>query len=136
MNLVPKFIFDDNLFDDFMFSNIKGNQFSNMRCDIYEKNGNICLEMDIPGFNKEDVNIEIDNNDYLIITAEKNSSSEDADDKNYIRRERIYGKIQRSFYLDNVDKESIEATFENGILKINMSKKNEKKLLSQKIEIK
>ena len=136
MNLVPKFMFDDNLFDDFMFPNIKGNQFSNMRCDIYEKGGNICLEMDIPGFNKEDVNIEIDNNDYLIITAEKNSSSEDADDKNYIRRERIYGKIQRSFYLDNVDKESIEATFENGILKINMSKKNEEKLLSQKIEIK
>ena len=136
MNLVPKFMFDDNLFDDFMFPNIKGNQFSNMRCDIYEKDGNICLEMDIPGFNKEDVNIEIDNNDYLIITAEKNSSSEDADDKNYIRRERIYGKVQRSFYLDNVDKESIEATFENGILKINMSKKNEEKLLSQKIEIK
>lgn len=136
MNLVPKFMFDDNLFDDFMFPNIKGNQFSNMRCDIYEKDGNIFLEMDIPGFNKEDVNIEIDNNDYLIITAEKNSSSEDAEDKNYIRRERIYGKIQRSFYLDNVDKESIEATFENGILKINMSKKNEEKLLSQKIEIK
>ena len=136
MNLVPKFMFDDNLFDDFMFPNIKGNQFSNMRCDIYEKDGNICLEMDIPGFNKEDINIEIDNNDYLIITAEKNSSSEDADDKNYIRRERIYGKVQRSFYLDNVDKESIEATFENGILKINMSKKNEEKLLSQKIEIK
>lgn len=136
MNLVPKFMFDDNLFDDFMFPNIKGNQFSNMRCDIYEKDGNVCLEMDIPGFNKEDVNIEIDNNDYLIITAEKNSSSEDADDKNYIRRERIYGKIQRSFYLDNVDKESIEATFANGILKINMSKKNEEKLLSQKIEIK
>ena len=136
MNLVPKFMFDDNLFDDFMFPNIKGNQFSNMRCDIYEKNGNICLEMDIPGFNKEDVNIEIDNNDYLIITAEKNSSSEDAENKNYIRRERVYGRFQRSFYLDNVDKESIEATFENGILKINMSKKNEEKLLSQKIEIK
>lgn len=136
MNLVPKFMFDDNLFDDFMFPNIKGNQFSNMRCDIYEKDGNICLEMDIPGFNKEDVNIEIDNNDYLVITAEKNSSSEDAEDKNYIRRERVYGKFQRSFYLDNVDKESIEATFENGILKISMSKKNEEKLLSQKIEIK
>ena len=136
MNLVPKFIFEDDVFDDFMFQNIKGNKFGNMKCDIYEKDGNICLEMDIPGFNKEDVNIEVDNNDYLIITAEKNSSNEDKEDKNYIRRERVYGKFQRSFYLDNVDKESIEATFENGILKINMSKKNEEKLLSQKIEIK
>ena len=73
-------------------------------------------------------------NDYLTITAEKSDNSEDKD-KNYIRQERSYGKYQRSFYLGDIDKEKIDAKFENGILKITMPKKEEVKSSKKTIEI-
>lgn len=92
-----------------------------MKCDIYEKDGNVYIEMDIPGFKKEDINIEIHKGN-LVISAEK--SEEEKTDKKYLRRERnFYGKYQRSFYLGDVDEENIEATFENGILNISVPKK-------------
>ena len=93
--------------------------------------------MDVPGFDKKDVQIEVDDNDYLTITAEKNTedSEEDAD-KNYIRKERNYGKYQRAFYVGGIDKDNIQANFENGILKISMPKKEEEKSSKKTIEIK
>jgi len=136
MALIPRFMVNDNLLDDFLFPTVKGNDFSKMKCDIYEKDGVYHLEMDIPGFSREDVNIEIDDNDYLTITAERTSNNEDVENKNYIRRERTYGKYQRSFYVGAIDKQATHASFENGILKISMPKKEEEKLMSHKIEIK
>ena len=134
--LIPRFMLNDNLIDDFMFPTVKENDFGKMKCDIYEKDGVFYLEMDIPGFDKNDVDIQIDDNDYLTITAEKTSVNDDIDNKNYIRKERVYGKYQRSFYIGEIDKNAIEASFENGILKISMPKKEEEKLTSKKIEIK
>ena len=136
MALIPRFMLDDNIFDDFMFPVVKENNLGKMKCDIYEKEGIFYLEMDIPGFDKNDVDIQIDDNDYLTITAEKSSSNEENDEKNYIRKERTYGKYQRSFYVGNIDKNGIEASFENGILKVVVPKKEEEKLSTQKIEIK
>ena len=137
MALIPRFIINDNLIDDFMFPTIKENDFGKMKCDIYEKDNVFYLEMDIPGFDKKDVQIEIDDNDYLVITAEKNSEvNEEDDNKNYIRKERSYGKYQRSFYIGGIDKENIQASFENGILKVSMPKKEEEKLSKKTIEIK
>ena len=136
MALIPRFIINDNLIDDFMFPTIKENDFGKMKCDIYEKDNTFYLEMDIPGFDKNDVDIQIDDNDYLTITAEKSTNKEENQDKNYIRKERFYGKYQRSFYIGNINKNAIEASFENGILKIVMPKKEEEKILTQKIEIK
>ena len=132
--LMPNKVYLDDVFDDFMFPSLKENNFGKMKCDIYEKDGIYHLEMDIPGFDKKDVNIEIDENDYLTITAEKSDNSEDKD-KNYIRQERSYGKYQRSFYLGDIDKEKIDAKFENGILKITMPKKEEVKSSKKTIEI-
>ena len=135
--LMPNKFYLDDVFDDFMFPSVKDNNFGKMKCDIYEKKGVYYLEMDIPGFDKKDVNIEIDENDYLTITAEKNSEDNEEDaEKNYIRQERSYGKYQRSFYLGDVDKDKIDASFENGILKISMPKKEEVKSSKQTIEIK
>ena len=73
MALIPRFMLNDNLIDDFMFPTVKDNDFGKMKCDIYEKDGVFYLEMDIPGFDKNDVDIQIDDNDYLTITAEKTS---------------------------------------------------------------
>ena len=136
MALIPRFMLNDSAFDDFMFPTIKESDFGKMKCDIYEKEGVFYLEMDIPGFKKSDVDIQIDDNDYLTIVAEKSSSNEEKDDRNYIRKERTYGKYQRSFYVGNIDKNAIEASFENGILKVIMPKKEAEKSLTQKIEIK
>ena len=135
--MMPNRFYLDDVFDDFMFPMKKDNDFGKMKCDIYEKNGVYHLEMDIPGFDKKDVQIEIDDNDYLVITAEKNSEvNEEDDNKNYIRKERSYGKYQRSFYIGGIDKENIQASFENGILKVSMPKKEEEKLSKKTIEIK
>ena len=126
----------DNMFDDF-FTPARSDDFSRMKCDIYLKDNNYIMEMDIPGFSKDEVSIEIDDNDYLVITAEKKSESEDSsEEKNYIRKERSYGKFQRSFYIGGIDKDNIDAAFENGILKITMPKKEEEKSPKKIIDIK
>ena len=134
--LVPNKVYLDDVFDDFMFPTVK-DDFGKMKCYIYENDGAYHLEMDVPGFDKKDVQIEVDDNDYLTITAEKNTedSEEDAD-KNYIRKERNYGKYQRAFYVGGIDKDNIQANFENGILKISMPKKEEEKSSKKTIEIK
>ena len=135
--MMPNKFYLDDVFDDFLFPTVKSDEFGKMKCDIYEKDGVYNLEMDIPGFDKKDVNIEIDDNDYLTITAEKSSENEEGDEeKNYIRKERTYGKYQRSFYIGGIDKEKIDANFKDGILKITMPKKEEEKSSKQTIEIK
>ena len=115
-----KFYLDD-IFDDF----ISARKEQHMKCDIYEKGGIYHIEMDIPGFKKDEISVETKDG-YLTITAEKKEeANEDDKEKNYIRRERTYGKYQRSFYLGDLDEEKIDASFENGMLKIEVPKKEE-----------
>ena len=117
---MPRSYFGD-IFDDFMPS-VKD---ENMKCDIYEKDGSYHIEMDVPGFSKDEIKIEA-KNDYLTVTAEKNSEINDEDkDKKYLHRERTYGKYQRSFYLGDLVSENIDAEFNNGVLKIVVPKKDE-----------
>ena len=136
MALIPRLMpnYLDGVFDDF-FTPVKDSEFSKMKCDIYLKDNNYIMEMDIPGFNKEDVKIEVDDNDYLTITAEKSDESSE-DEKEYVRKERCYGKYQRSFYVGDIDKENIDASFDNGILKVTMPKKQEEKSSKKTIEVK
>lgn len=118
MNLIPRKFYLDDIFDDFTIS-----KSDNMKCDIYELEGDYHIEMDIPGFDKKDISIEAKNG-YLTVTAEKNSENNE-DNKNYIRRERSYGKYERSFYLGDLDSENVEAEFKDGMLKITVPKKEE-----------
>lgn len=121
MDLIPRKFYLDDIFDDFISSKKE----QNMKCDIYEKDGNYHIEMDVPGFKKEDISIEA-SDDYLTIKAEKNSeNNEEDEDKNYIRRERSYGAYERSFYLGDLDQDKVEAEFKDGILKISVPKKEE-----------
>lgn len=119
MNLVPKKFFLDDMFDDFV-PEFKG---SNMKCDIYEKDNGYCIEMDLPGLNKENIDLDFDKG-YLTITATKEENN-DSESKNFIRRERSFGKYQRQFYMGDIDEESIKAEFNNGILKVIVPKKEE-----------
>lgn len=123
--MLPSRIFFDDVFDDMKIDD-------KMKCDIYEKDNIYNVEVDIPGISKEDIEIEF-NRGTLTITAE--SKKEEVDNsKKYLHRERkIYGKLQRSFYLGDVDEENIKANFNNGILKIEVPKQleeNNKRLIN------
>ena len=130
MNLIPRKLYlGDDFFDDFFEPALK----DQMKCDIYEKEGNYHIVMDIPGYDKEDIHIDCDNG-YLTISAEKMEEDKD-DKKNYIRRERRYGKFSRSFYVGDIDTDAIDAEFKHGTLKICVPKFEEKETRKQ-IEIK
>ncbi len=121
MDLMPRKFYLDDIFDDFISS--RKEQY--MKCDIYEKEGNYHIEMDIPGFKKNEISVETKDG-YLTIKAEKHSEENEQDEKkNYIRRERVYGKYERSFYLGDLDEDNIHASFEDGMLKIEVPKKEE-----------
>ena len=111
MNIIPKSFYLDDIFDN--FDSTRNN---NMKCDIYEKDGDYHIEIDITGFDKKDIKVECDNG-YLTVTAKKDEEVEDKS-KNYIRRERSYGKYQRSFYIGDMDSNEIRAKFKHGMLKI------------------
>ena len=117
MNLIPSRFYLDNVFDD-LIPTTRG---SEMKCDIYEQDGSYYIKIDIPGFNKNDINIE-ENNGYLTVSANKNVEEAD-DNKNYIRRERTYGKYERSFYLGDLETDEIKAEFKDGTLNIVVPKK-------------
>ena len=112
MNLIPRGFYLDDIFDDLAVS-----KHNDMKCDIYEKDNKYHIEMDIPGFDKKDINVEC-NNGYVTITAEKTTENNEDEDKKFIRRERTYGKIQRSFHFGDVDEENIKAEFKDGTLKV------------------
>ena len=120
--MLPTRFYFDNALDQFFES-----ENSKMKCDIYEKDNTYHIEMDLPGFKKEEIKVEC-NKGNLVITAEKSSNNEEKDeDKKYLRRERVYGKISRSFYLGDVNEDAIEAKFDNGTLTISIPKIDENK---------
>ena len=113
--MLPRKFYLDDIFDNFMEGTNR-----DMKCDIYEKDGVYHIEADIPGLNKEDITI--DHNDgYITIKATKEEKNEE-ENKNIIRKERFYGTMERKFYVGDVDEDNIEATFQNGVLKINIPK--------------
>ena len=128
MNIIPKsFLFDDD-FDNFFLPAVKRN--NEMKCDIYEQDNKYHIEMDVPGYDKKDINIEVKDG-YLTVSASKEQEEKD-EKKNYIRRERVYGSFSRSFALGDVDIENIDAKFDKGLLTITIPKQevveNKKKI--------
>ena len=113
-------------FDD-LFDILPIRRDNRMKCDIYEKDNKYYIEMEVPGFNKEDIDISLKEG-YLTVKAEKKMSNEEKDeDKKYLRKERNYIRTERSFNLGNIDEENIDASFENGVLKIEIPKAEENK---------
>lgn len=93
------------------------------KTDIKDLGDKIQLEADLPGVKKEDIKIDIENK-YLTISAERKSEKEDKDEKgNFIRRERSYGSFSRSFDISGIESEKISAKYENGVLILDMPKK-------------
>ena len=135
--LMPS-IFGENLFDDdwmdFPFERdfwgrknpLYGKNANKiMKTDIREHDGGYELDVDLPGFKKDEINVELENG-YLTISATKGLDKDEQDKKGkYIRRERYAGAMQRSFYVgDEVTQEDIKAKFEDGILRLSIPKKD------------
>ena len=111
--LPSRFFFDDSFF--------KGED--KVKTDVYEKEGKIFVEMEAPGYSKEDVNISIDKGE-LSVTFEKDEEEEE--NKKYLHRERKgYSRVTRTFYLGDVSEDEIEASFKHGVLLISAPKKKE-----------
>ena len=96
-----------------------------MKTDIREHDAGYELDIDLPGFKKDEINVELENG-YLTISATKGLDKDEQDKKGkYIRRERYAGAMQRSFYVgDEVTQEDIKAKFEDGILRLSIPKKD------------
>ena len=136
MMLVPRRNFD--LFDDFFDDNFFNKKEKNlMKTDIKEKKDKYVIEMDLPGFEKENIKLEL-NNGYLTISGKQENKIDEEEEK-FVHKERFYGECTRSFFVgDNIKEEDIDAEFKNGILKIDIPKKEEQKELQEtkQIEIK
>lgn len=118
-------LFDD-MFDNMFRAPVMGGN-SLMKTDVHEKDGKYILDVEIPGYKKEDVQISLYNGT-LTISASQNTSNEEKDDKGrVVRQERYSGSCSRSFYVGEGIKDSdVHATFDNGILKIEIPTEQKK----------
>jgi HSP20 family protein len=91
------------------------------RTDVKETDEAYILEAELPGFSKENIAIDVDDN-YLTITAERKTEKNDESNKNYIRRERSYGSFTRSFDITGIDNSAISAKYTDGILELTLPK--------------
>ena len=143
--LMPS-IFGENLFDDdwmdFPFDRsfwgrknpLYGKNAKNiMKTDIREHDDGYELDVDLPGFKKDEIDIDLENG-YLTISAAKGLDKDEQDKKGkYIRKERYAGAMQRSFYVgDAVTEEDVKAKFEDGILRVSIPKKDAKAVETKK----
>ena len=137
--LMPS-IFGENLFDDdwmnFPFNDefwgkknpLYGKHAQNMmKTDIRETDGSYELDVDLPGFKKDEIKVQLKDG-YLTVTATAKKAEENTSDKKekYVQKERFHATCNRSFYVgDNMKQEDIKAKFENGVLTLQVPKKEE-----------
>ena len=127
-------VFGENLFDNFFDNNFFSgrnplygkHEKDIMKTDVRDKDGNYEVFVDLPGFKKEDVTLNLENG-YLTITAEKGLEKDEDEKGSYVRKERWSGSCSRSFYLgDGVRAEDIKAKMEDGILTLTFPKEVKK----------
>lgn len=112
------------------------NVVSAFRTDVSDTGDAFKLEAELPGFNKDDIKIDIEN-DCLTISAERKLDTTDEDNKtNFVKRERFYGSYSRSFDVTGIDVDTIEAAYDNGVLTLTLPKKKEVLPASRRLEIK
>ena len=108
-----------------------------MKTDIRENDGNYEVDIELPGFKKEDINLALDGG-FLNITAEKCLDKEEKEKKDgkIIRQERYSGSLSRSFYVgEDITEEDIKAKLEHGVLKLTIPKKEKKPAIPEKKQI-
>ena len=125
MMLVPRrnnFDLFDDFFNDDFFSRKEA---SLMKTDIKETKNKYIVDVDLPGFKKENINLSL-NDGYLSIEAKVDKEENNDKDEKFVRRERFHGECSRSFYVGKeIKEEDIDAEFKDGILKVEIPKKSE-----------
>lgn len=96
-----------------------------MKCDIYEIDDTYHIEIDLPGFKRDNLSLEF-NHGYLTVLATKKDTNS-KNEKNYLKRERTYGIYKREFYVGEVDYSKINAKYKDGVLVIEVFKNNNEK---------
>ncbi len=121
--------------EDFERSIFAPDTLASFRTDIEDEGDKLVLSADLPGFDKKDIHIDVDN-DQLVIHAERHSNYEKQEKKNgYLRCERSYGSYSRSFSLDGIDADKISASYNNGVLTLNLPKQAPAKAAARRLEI-
>ncbi|MDD3123060.1 MAG: Hsp20/alpha crystallin family protein [Candidatus Izemoplasmatales bacterium] len=137
MNNVVKrnndFFYFDNFFDGFLTKPLSKTNSSCMKTDIQELESGYSLDIDVPGYGKEEIKISLDNG-YLTVEANQEEVKEE-EKRHYLRRERFIGSLARSFYVgDGISESDIKASYDKGILKLFIPKQGtnikEKKYIS------
>ena len=123
--------FDDSLEKEFFGTHnpLYGKHAKNlMKTDVKDVNDHYEVAVDLPGFQKDEVNVELENG-YLTISAAKGLDKDEKDKEGrYIRQERYAGSCSRSFYVGDVKPEDVSAKYEDGILKLSMPKQGKQEL--------
>ena len=140
-------IFGENLFDDFFNDLLDFSVFDNkamqkaqrelyghhganmMKTDVQEHNDHYEVDVDLPGFKKDELSLELKDG-YLVISAAKGLDKDEKEEKTgrFVRRERYAGSMSRSFYVgENIKQEDIHAKYESGVLKLSIPKEEKKK---------
>ena len=132
MMMIPRRHNDFDLIEDMFRDPFFANEESKiMKTDIKEKKDKYIIDIDLPGYEKEDIKMSIEDG-YLTVNASTNTEKEDKEEGKFVRKERYVGSCSRSFYVgDAVENEDIKASFKNGTLKIEIPKKENKKELSE-----
>ena len=133
MMMIPRRRDDFDLFGDLFsdpFFERKENKL--MKTDIKEKGDKYLIDIDLPGYDKENISISIDDG-YLTISANMDKKIENEKDGKFIHQERYVGECSRSFYVgENLKESDIKASFKNGTLKITIPKIDQKKSVKEK----
>ena len=109
---------------------------SHCRTDIKDMGDKFLLECEMPGFNKEDIQLDINGSTLTLCATYKSDNSEKNSNGEYIRRERRFGSYYRSFDISGIDESAIDAAYTNGILTLTLPKKEKQQPESKRIEIK
>ena len=113
----------------------RGSDLTSFKTDIKDNGNAYELEAELPGFKKDDIHVDLDQN-YMTISAQRSENKEERDKKgNYVRRERSYGSFSRSFDVSGIDVSAITATYDNGILKLTLPKQSETAPSARRLEI-
>jgi len=126
-SLFPRRILQDFFTDDF-FPGL-----SPIKADVYQEDNNLVIEAELPGFSKEEIKVQVQDN-HLTIAAQRNQSTEEKSE-NYIRRERSVNQVCRTFAIEDLDADNIQAKFENGLLRLTVPKPEQLQPKSRDIEI-
>ena len=111
------------MFEDYIIDDIgEKNPINSMLCDVYEKDNDYVIELDVPGYSKENLKVEY-NNGYISIIGTKKNLSEENNYK-YIRKERVFGVYKRDFYVGKIDYNKVNAKYKDGVLVLIIPKKN------------